>query len=417
MLSSYGYYNKKIIYFIFAPLLMSVIYLKNLNINFPYFIILFQCIIIASSIKRIKLGYNNKQIIVLALFYLLFIIAVISSLFTVYQVDSLKISFIVFITSIFLTMLVFSDNVPFNTFIKVFGMLKIIGVIQSVIAIFIFFFGSIIQIYGKTVQFISLGPIKIYQIVMGSPPYYRISSMTSNPNSLGIILFLSQIATLYLYKIKNISKIKFIIYYILQIIALLLTQSRSSILTALIMIIIFTFLISKNRLNKFKIFFISFLLIALLYYVIFYGDFKLFNRFKEGLNSRDIAWETLLVKIYKNPFIGAGFGVSDMELLGDLGIKAHNVYINCISEIGIIGFLIFIIIWGLGIIFSLLKLKKSIDTYTEKYTYAVVVSILISLLFHQLFENKLLVYDFVMHFWVYLIAFSTLQLNIKSETN
>ena len=143
----------------------------------------------------------------------------------------------------------------------------------------------------------------------------------------------------------------------------------------------------------------------------------MFNRFKEGLNSRDIAWETLLVKIYKNPFIGAGFGVSDMELLGDLGIKAHNVYINCISEIGIIGFLIFIIIWGLGIIFSLLKLKKSIDNYTEKYTYAVVVSILISLLFHQLFENKLLVYDFVMHFWVYLIAFSTLQLNIKSETN
>lgn len=417
MVNNSNKFGKKIIYFIFAPLIMSLFFIKQISFNVAYFIVALQFMVLITSIRDIKLSYNEKQIIIFFLLFLLFIIAMTSSLFSYMPLEVFRLSFIVFVPSLFIMLLTFSDDHPVSTFVGIFNFLMNLGFILALIAVVLFLFGDVTHISGKTVQAIKIGPLRIYQVIMGVYPFYRVASVTSNPNTLGMILMLGQIATLYLYKLKLITRKKFFVFYIIQIIGLLLTQSRSAVLTAFIMIILFSILTSKNKINKVKIFFISMIIVIYIYFLITKNSeyIGIFSRFKSGLSNRDLAWKILIDRIIDNPFIGIGFGASSEVSLYDLGIKAHNVFINCISEIGIIGFIIFICIWLLGIIYSFLEFNSYKINQKIKTTYALVFSILFSLIFHQMVENKLLVYDSFMFLWIYLISFSTIKLNIRDN--
>ena len=403
-------FSRKIALFIFLPLLMNLFCIKQLNINIAYFIVLIQFIIFVSSIHQIRIKINKGQGLILLLLFLLFIIAIFSSLFSSLQIESLKTTILVFTNSIFLFLLTISDNKPDMTLKKIAKIQLSIGMFLSIIAIILFFFGQFLSISGRSAQAIIIGPIKIYQIVMGVPPYYRVASLTTNPNTLGIILMLSQISTLYLFKIRLITKIKFISLYSLLTVALILTQSRGAIITALIMVIIFSVLTSKSQISRVKIFIISLILIIVGINIITSGYFDIFSRFKSGLSNRDLPWQILLNEINRNPLVGLGFGVSSKVALYNLGIKAHNIFLNSLSEIGIIGFVIFLSIWFIGIISSFMGIRKNKDKREIKSTYAFVFSILFALIFHQMVENKLLVYDYVMFIWVYLISISILKL-------
>lgn len=420
MISSNKKFAYRIVLFIFLPLLMNLFYIQKLNINLSYLIVLIQLMIFIFSINYIKIMLDRNQSIVLIVFFLLFIVAVFSALFSKLQLESFKTTLLVFTTSIFLILLTVSDTNPFATFKKTTVISMNIGMIFSSLAILLFMFGQVTKISGSTVQAIILGPIELYQIIMGAPPYYRVSSLTTNPNSLGIILMISQISTLYLFKTKLISKKKFILFYILQIISLILTQSRGAIITALIMLVLFL-LLTNRKILKLIICGTLTIFLIYMYYIINSQYFNIFSRFKTGITDRNLAWSILLEKIIENPFIGSGFGVSDEVLLYDVGIKSHNVFLNCIAEIGVVGFIIFILIWLIGIKYSFLRAINTRNSKDIKYTYALVFSILFSLVFHQVVETKLLVYDFLMFFWVYLITFATmplqllnLKLNIKN---
>lgn len=416
MLKAHNRYTTKIALFIFMPLLLNLFYIKQIGINIAYFILVMQCMSFIFSIKTIKVNSQRPQVLTFILLYLLFITAIFSGLFSSFKMRSFKLSFLVFIPSIFLFLLTISDNRPYKTFTKIFEVIMDIGMLFALIAIILFLFGENVKISdGRTVQSIKLGILCFSQIVMGKAPFYRVASLTSNPNSLGIILMLSQIATLYLYKIKKISKEIFFIFYIVQIIGLLLTQSRGAILTTCIMVILFYFLTREEKVNKAKMCFLLIIIVALVCYFIYKMNFAIFSRFQSGLSNRNLAWRVLINKIKERPFIGVGFGVSNEALLQNLGIKAHNVYLNCISEIGIIGFLIFAFIWLIGLVHSFMRAKKSNLCRKEKYTYALVFSILFSLVFHQMVESKLLVYDFMMFLWIYLISFSIIELNIGNN--
>ncbi len=252
---------------------------------------------------------------------------------------------------------------------------------------------------------------------MGTPPFYRVASLTTNPNSLGIILMLSQIATLFLWKAGYIKKTRFLFLYMLQFIALLLTQSRAAIITTFIMIAVFLALTSNNYLKRLRTYIISFALILTGIAIVSSGRFRLLSRFQTGIGNRNMAWNVLFNEIINRPIIGLGFGVSGEVALYDVGIKAHNIYINCLSELGVIGFFLFMCIWILGIIFSFKGAINNKNNEKVKTTFALIFTILFALIFHQMVENKLLVYDYVMFLWIYLISVSTMELpNIDTDT-
>lgn len=338
------------------------------------------------------------------LFFILFLISLFSSFFSQFELKVLKLSFLIYGTSFLLMLMTFSDKNPYSTFKKVTKIQMIIGSICSILAIFLFTFGKLSIISGKSVQMVSVGPFRIYQIIMGKYPYYRVASLTTNPNTLGMILMISQIATIYLYKIKDINKIKFYIFYILQIMALILTQSRAAILTTIIIIIIFNVLNSKNQIKRLKIYGVMIFLVIIGYYLLATRDIGMFSRFSTGLSERNLPWQMIIERIKINPFLGVGFGVSGDSLLKNIEIKAHNLFLNSFVETGLAGLIVFCSIWLMGIIYSFKKIK--VKNETEKMTYIVIFSMLIALVFHQLFENKILVYDFFMFFWIYLITFS-----------
>lgn len=406
---------KKISAYIFLPLLINLFYVHQMGINISYIIVLIQSIIFLISIRQIKINIDKTQGIILFLFLILFTIGILSSLFSRLQLESLKRLILVFITSLFLILLIISDDRPDITFNKVIKTQMMIGVVFAIIAIILYFFGSISSMGGITTQALGIGPIKLHQRIMGRPPYYRVTSLTNNPNTLGIILMFSQISTIYLYKVDKLSKKKSIGFYLIQMLALLLTQSRGAILTTIIMLTIFFLLLSEKRNNRIKIYIGFLVLLVLSVIIVFASDSGVFSRFQGGLSNRNLAWNILIDRIVEHLYVGLGFGVSNEAALNNLGIKAHNIFLNSLSEIGVIGFLLFLGIWLFGIISSLIGLKVNKENFKIKTMYVFICSVLISLIFHQMIENKLLVYDYVMFLWVYLISSSILNLDIERD--
>ncbi|MTI46832.1 MAG: O-antigen ligase family protein [Firmicutes bacterium] len=403
-------HSNKIIIYIFAPLLMNFFIVKGLSFNVAYLIFIMQIAIFFTSIKKNNIRISKADRTSLGLIYLIFIFAIISSLFSTYQIDSLRISMLVFITSIMLYLLTMFDDNPIRTFYKLHTFNMLIGVLTSIFGISLLLLGSVGYKMGSRVLSLSLGGINFYQVIMGMPPIYRIASIASNPNTLGIILMFSQLSTIFLLKTRKIDRIKFILLFAFQIFALLLTQSRGAIITSIIMIILFTYFSTKNRV-RYVLFLIVIIVISVVLLVTFNQDISILSRFDEGLSGRDQAWKIIISRITQNPFMGVGFGVSSLAYLEDLGIKAHNVYLNTMIEIGFFGFVLFISIWMLALIKSFINIKRK--DLSLKHINILIFSIMFSLLFHQLVENKLLVYDYVMFFWVYNIS-SVISINNRS---
>lgn len=407
--------SKSILIVIFIPLILNIYFIDKIGINFAYLVFAIQIAAIFFSLNKIKVRYKNRQVLTLFLIFILFTISAISSLFSEFQLQSLKISFLVFVTSIFILLLSYSDSHPINTLMKCMKFFVYIGVVFSTIAVTLFLFGNVTYVNGDTVQSLNLGPFRLYQVIMGMPPFYRVASLTSNPNTLGIILMMSQIATLYLMRLKLLTRWKFTIFYVIQIAGLLLAQSRSAIITSLIMIIIFSILVSDNFIKRLRTLGVFFILLISMYFIMIIQPVGIFSRFQNGLSDRDEAWGIIINKILENPFIGAGFGVSGEAYLNELGIKAHNVFLNSLSEIGLIGVIFFVLIWALGIVYSFLGAINKSKNKIERSTFALLFSILFSFVAHQMVENKLLVYDFVMFFWIYLISISTHGVNLTKQ--
>lgn len=406
--------TKKIILFILLPLLMKIFYLEQIfesfNISSSRIIIILQSMIFIISIRQIRteIRLDKKSITLIGLFSILFFIALISGVLSGFKIHPFNTTLVVFSTTMMLILLILSDRKPYETFKKFSDTLIDIAFILSIIAIIISIFGKLAYIENQPIQEIKIGDIRIYQIVMGAPPN-RVSSLINNPNTFGMILMFSQMATLNKFKTKLMEKKekkKNIFIYFIQIIALMLTQSRDAILTAVIMIVIYSIVLYKDKLNRKKI--LIFLCAIIITGIIIFSSGKLNDVFIEsrGLTDRDEAWKILINSISKNPFFGIGFGSAYDTLLSGIGTGAHNVFLNILSEIGIIGFAVFMSIWISGIRLSYISLKKNADNKEIKNAYSLIFAVLVSLLFHQFFENKLLTYDFVMFVWTYIIVLS-----------
>ena len=73
---------------------------------------------------------------------------------------------------------------------------------------------------------------------------------------------------------------------------------------------------------------------------------KIDESYKNNVSWRMVQWKTQMDKFYASPIIGEGFGgywgVSGLR--GDLGVQPHNLYVQTLVKLGIVGMLFYTII-------------------------------------------------------------------------
>ena len=204
--------------------------------------------------------------------------------------------------------------------------------------------------------------------------YAGITAQTSvNAFYIAIFVGITFFKTLFC-KEKKINII-YIIFIILGLIALFITGKRGILITTLISLIITMFYVSYiDKKNIFKYFLIFSIIGTLGYFVminipavkVIFDKIEVLNKEENVLNGRDELWKKSIDIFNENPFIGIGLG-SVKNVIGDY---SHNIYIQLLAEVGIIGTILYII----AIICSfcvtmkkvriILKLKDSNDKIT-----------------------------------------------------
>ncbi|MCL6472819.1 MAG: O-antigen ligase family protein [Firmicutes bacterium] len=280
--------------------------------------------------------------------------------------------------------------------------------------------GLIVYAFGKTdlslaIQTLRIGPLKIVQVVTASEPVTRISSFCSNPNALAAWLLITIPLTLALFLGRKISALSFTILSGMQAMALLLTFSRAGIMVAAIASALLILLSAPSGFafakRVYLLIAISVVFGLLAYLFLFNSHSGLPDRFSISLAGRESAWSASWNYFLKHPFTGVGFGVSQETILNPIGwsATAHNCYITVLSEIGLVGFLLFIGLWLLAIVVLVQKILscKRQGLSRECLILIAAASILIALMPYQIFETTILRSGFHMLFWIYLIALST----------
>jgi O-antigen ligase len=257
-------------------------------------------------------------------------------------------------------------------------------------------------------QIINFGPIELYQVVQGVSPYFRYSSLTDNPNTLGSIFIFTIPMTIYAIYSKYLSTSKGIIFMTLQLISLYMTRSRTSIITIVLLFIFYYIFFSERNKTLKKISMIIVPIISLFFILRFKTSLLLALRLSSlDTSGRIDAWKIGLSYIINRPLIGVGFGVSQEELLEPLGynITFHNIYITLLTEIGIVGFIIILYIWINTIIKGLIYINKLENCEKLRMSLIISVLILFVLLAHQFFEVQILRYGIHTFYWIYLLGY------------
>lgn len=182
----------------------------------------------------------------------------------------------------------------------------------------------------------------------------RYSAFDVDPNETGMLLVIG--ASFILDRIEKGRLIKKILGFcllILVIVAIFLTASRTGF--ALLLLSIFVFLFHKKR--EIKFLFLFSLLLGVITAILFYTNFipiQTFNRIfslqanitSGSFNSREVAWENLVLILAQHPFLGVGLG-GIYEALQDNGMvvmSSHNTYLNIIAQLGVLGFIPYFLI-------------------------------------------------------------------------
>ena len=167
---------------------------------------------------------------------------------------------------------------------------------------------------------------------------------------------------------KNENKRRNAILTIIGIITLLTTGKRGLFLANVFsMMIIF---IIVNFMNKkiLKRFFLALIAVLVILKIVSYIPAAqiVFERFKEldstgnFLNGREVFYEKMFENIKSNPIIGSGVSTTQ-KITG--GSDGHNIYLQILSELGIVGLLIYFVLFihCLNITIKNLKKKNNLE--------------------------------------------------------
>jgi len=177
--------------------------------------------------------------------------------------------------------------------------------------------------------------------------------ITNQPNMFGIlaVLFIA-IVLANVQTNKNISKLYLIIIPTLSLFMVILSKSRTALLSCLLLILLYLLLSKTNRVLK--IIAVSFSTIGLIFLVLGSGISESFINYlykgqEQGglLNSRIGQIEGLTSNFLKHPWLGNGFSVpvlpfKSFQFSSEYIVEPGNLILSVLSYCGIFGFLIFI---------------------------------------------------------------------------
>lgn len=414
-----------LLFMLFMFFFVNLNFVPNKNLVSGIILVFVTLLSVPNFIQGFKVIFKDINILLLLFFYW----CLFTSFWSEYPLETLLRVIIIFIPSFIIIILVSNEKQKIKLFIKLAKVFVICFSILAGIGLLLRIFGNILYMNGQRVEVITLGPISISQQLFGIPPFFRITSLTDNPNTLAIWMALSLTLCVFLYYVGNLSFKLFFFNFILQLSALLLTISRAGIATTIISLLLIYLMTKKRRI----IYTIFLLLVSIILISIIMSNMSNKNlltlsnysqlRLSTDLNSRQDAWIPLFEYISNNPFLGTGFGVSFEAILQEKGLEiaAHNVYLTIFSETGLLGGSIFLLFWIYSIIISLFLYKNSRNFHLskeERFSVLVCFAFLVALLFHQFFEGKIMRLDFMHFIWIYLITHvSSLYRQIQEDGN
>ncbi|WP_350342383.1 O-antigen ligase family protein [Proteinivorax tanatarense] len=368
------------------------------------------------ALFHIKLKTNSYNIIILVTWAILLLWSLMTGLWSEFQILTLQRTFFVFGLGLILLILVYSDNNPLKTFIRTNYILCYIGLFVSMYGLAVWFFGEIFTINGQMFQIWDLGSFSLQQNIrgfyQGQSSAVRISSLFGNPNRFAIMLIYTLVSTTTLFSLRKLTYKKFIVFMMVQMIALFLTSSRAGIVFALFAVaLVLVFTKREIRTTPFKSIFILFSFIIISFAITINKDlfYSFFSTRSSLLAGREEAWAVGLEIFGSNPFHGLGFGVSSEVLnsMFNITITLHNLYIALLVELGIMGLLLFIFITFVAIFRGGgILLDYKVNSNLRKCIVSSL-ALITALTLYQFFEIITLRYSFFGIYWVYLIGFVT----------
>lgn len=396
-----------ILLFIFSSLLLSLNINPEKQLISSVIILLVQATIFLIILPFIKVQISEKNMLLLFLWFSLFIFSLLSSQWSTMPFEVFQRTLLAFVPTLFLLLLIYSDSKPLKTFLKVSIGLMVTGFTLSLIGIFIYLFGEVNFYDNNYIQTLNIGPINLSQIVISTNTNYRISSLTGNPNNLGMLLIFTISSTIILLKTNYFKKsLTGTIILLIQIVALILTFSRASIISFILFLLILILLTSITFKQLFNRSVIILIILSISYLVfILVQNLGYFTR-SSYLAGREVAWQLTLDSLSENPYLGVGFGVANENILQFAGvdISTHNTHLSLLSEIGLIGYVLFLAFWMLPIFFMLKNREEIIRKTHYNIIFNTLIALMITLFFHQMFETKIPYYGVYSLLWIYFLA-------------
>ena len=346
-----------------------------------------------TSLKYCKFD-NNFFYFFVILFLFLFLFSIMSAIRSEMPLLSLQRIVINFLP-LFLLFFIPSGRFFEQLFILIIRIVFYFVIVSILYSIFLFFLGGLE--YREDIGYVNSLGQAFYQKQFGVAPFYRLSSFFDNPNQFSMWLITGFFSGLIL---KKIGAIQSNYYFFLIFAALFFAFSRASFLALMVFVLFY------NVIKNTRTLYISVCLLVLL--ILFFNFFPVdfistsdSNRTSVSLNSRGIAWDLLLNSFYDKPFFGVGFGVLDELILNKAGVdfSAHNVHLQFLSEVGLLGYFTFIFLAMLPIYYGVKVFFKDRSTLSDILLFSS--SWCFCLLVHQLFENTLFRGGFFTLFWCF----------------
>lgn len=233
----------------------------------------------------------------------------------------------------------------------------------------------------------------------------RAYSIFGNPNIFAEFLVMVTPLTVALFweTKRDGKKTFYIVLFLLQVIALLMTMSRGGWVGLAVAALVFVFFINKRLL----LFGIPIMAggALLLPSSVLSRFLTIFNFADSSTSYRFKIWEITEQVIHDHFLVGVGLGHQPFKYVFETYIRtmpifhAHNTYLEIFAELGLVGFLVFIFfifsLWGMGVHY----LVGSRSRFRKIFGSALLAS-MAGLLVHGMFENILYLTKITTTFWI-----------------
>lgn len=249
--------------------------------------------------------------------------------------------------------------------IRLYKFIYIIGLLNG-----IFTFILVFQKYGMTFGLRGFGMIAVDELSLGGANF-AISTGFGRRVGLTIIFGLCLLLTQQRGKFKSMVAMTLPFLGIL----LLLSGSRGPIISFVMVILLLLIIIKKKR-SKQRILIMGFTCLVLFLLLLpFFGEGrdKIFNRFMHMGSDRNVLnrfalYRSAIELFSRHSLIGVGVGGYSQIVSSDVRLYPHNIFLEIMTELGIVGMSIFIFILfsNIGLYKHLLKIiptRSSEDTF------------------------------------------------------